>query len=130
MNLHTHNQWNHYLIEPGDATAYRFGFCYFPAEPKEAYILDSGVGLEPRDSYIMAYIKMPYGTGICTLLIGQVTTLAFHKYVAGYARGHGWDHVNAYTLRAVLFALSVLIVNPEAIDEAAQLMLKAGETDY
>jgi hypothetical protein len=119
---HIHN----YRIEPGDATCYRFGFQRFSGDPDKDYTLDSGVGKEADQDYIWAYIKMPSATGIATIPVWDLRNLNLRE-LAGYLRTHGFEHINGYTLYAVLLAFTVLVDTPNSLKQAAEQMLKVPE---
>lgn len=122
---HLSNTVHNYLLEPGDATCYRFAFQEFPVG--DAYTLDSGVGKDGED-YIWFAINMPGGSGVGTVSKGHLKHYREHPeydVLTGWLVGNGFGNVNPYTLRAVVLALSVLIKDPTALDAAAEAMLEA-----
>jgi hypothetical protein len=126
-NMWVTNLDHHYMMQPGDATMYRFGFCHYPEDPEQAYVLDEGVGPNAREEYIKFWINMPSATGIGALHLAQLEFFPEHVYLIGYLQspGHGFTKVNKYTIVAVLLALKVLVKNPDFVEEAAQAMMKA-----
>ncbi len=116
----------HYLMQPGDRTMYRFSFGYLDQSPQDNYILESGVG-DTKGEYIQASIRMGGGSGVTCLMVSSLRRLLGHPeeldILRGYAMAHGWRHVDDYTVRAVLLALSVLVDEPLRYTEAAEQML-------
>jgi hypothetical protein len=132
-NFMVENKVYHYMMQPGDATCYRFSMEFYPegVHPNEAeyavhnaYVLDTGVG--NGCGYVQVAINMPGGCGVGCIAKGSLDDFGKgHDYLIEYLVSHGFAHVDRYTLPAVLFAVQVLVNDPEAIDLAAENMLKA-----
>ena len=119
------NKTYNYKLEPGDATCYRFGFQYMPDDPNSAYVLDSGVGNTPKN-YVWVYIYMAGGTGVAIIPLWELFQFSpEHTHLIGYLKGHGFEHVNDYTLVAVLLALKELVALPTNTVAAMKNMLLA-----
>jgi hypothetical protein len=123
-NMRVANIWYSYMLQPGDGTLYRFGFCYYPDDMEECYVLDSGVN---RTDYIKVFINMPGGHGIGAVPLFQLKSFPEYTHMLGYLAGVGFNDVYPYTLIACLLALKVLVPNPGYLEEAAKAMLQAQE---
>lgn len=122
-NAHVENTWHMYMMQPGDATAYRFGFMYYPEDEVDTYIIDSGV--DPEE-FIKFYIQTGYSTGIsCCRKYDILHFPEQGTHILGYLKGHGMSDTVDYTLIAVLLALKILIIDPDDVDRAAKYMLDA-----
>jgi hypothetical protein len=131
-----------YLMMPGDETAYRFGFQFYPLGKLSngqynAYILDSGV--KGGEEYIQFWVNMPSGKQIsCVSLYALENFGSKGLHLVDYLREHGMDQVHIYTLVAVLLALRHLIKDPKDKEVAAKAILEtpaiiskyASEKDY
>jgi len=129
-NQHIEGKWHMYMMQPGDATVYRFGFMYYPNSTIESYIIDSGVGPDARETYIKFYIHGGYSNGITVCRKYEI--LHFPEQgtsILGYLKGHGMKDVVDYTLKAVLLALKVLIIDPEDLERAAKYMLMSPDVE-
>lgn len=129
QNWQTQTQFFNYLMQPGDGTLYRFGFATFPDTKRkcpwgDSYILEGGVAHNPK-GYIFAYINMPSGTGIGTIMLENLEYFPEHTYYIHDLQSHDFRHVDTYTLIAILLALKILISNPEDIVAASDAMLAA-----
>jgi hypothetical protein len=120
------NEMYNYMMMPGDGTLYRFGFCFYPKDQEDAYVLDSGVGEHPDMFYIKLFVNMPYGTGIACVRKDEI--LHFPEWgihVVGYLKGHGLEKCNDFSIVAILLALKVLIIDTNDIERAARYMMDA-----
>jgi len=136
-NYHTTNEEHHYLLQPGDGTAYRFSFQYYPEgimdvdgyPAHKANVLDSGVG--DGSNYVRISINMPGGSGIGCVMRNPLSCFGTEgDTLTGYLKSHGLGNVNDYTLVAVLFAVKVLVNDPEDLLDATAEMLKARTFNY
>jgi hypothetical protein len=112
------------MLQPGDGTLYRFGFCYYPQDEEESYVLDSGAGYP---DYVKAYINMPGGVGLGVVPLFQLKYFPEQTHMLNYLSGQGFHDVYPYTLVAVLLALKVLVENPQNVQAASEAMLAAQE---
>jgi hypothetical protein len=125
-NLFITNEVTHYMLQPGDGTCYRFWIEKPPFYPGDAYIMGSGLGNDPQN-YVYIGIDMPGGCGYGCLMINHLEDDRMLKIANDYLASHGWQNVDPYTSRAVILAASILVFDSEAIEEAAEKMLKASE---
>lgn len=129
-NWHLVNEWHNYMLQPGDGTMYRLGFCYYPENPEQAYVLDEGVGPDAHEEYIKFYINMPGGTGMGVVMIVSLKDFPDGFHLIGYLRDHGLREIHIYTLIAVLQALKVLVDDPNNLAGACTSMLETRHLIY
>lgn len=119
-----------YGLEPSDGTRYTFSISKFPdnyLSLEQTVFL--GVGKNPKDNYFFLSISMSGGSGCGIVPIAHLMTddLKDVASCALYARGHGFEKVNLYTLVAVLLACKYLLDPVISIELACKEMLKAPE---
>jgi len=138
-NYFTEGRALHYLLMPGDGTAYRFSILPFheltyaaPVQKDQLeaqdcvsnYIMDAGVNAA-GEGFVKLAIDMPVSVGFGTVPIGMLSG----DYLGiDYLKTHGFGEVDTYTLVAVLLAVKVLAAGyqiPETLTEAATAMLEA-----
>ena len=126
----------HYMMEPGDATRYRFsltfpeiGKAFFSRGVKFLGLADVPVKILDMDEHcILLGIYMPSWQGIYPTSLasldnldeGHIHYLANHMGAAGKS---SW----IYTIAAVCLAASVLVYDPLAVEAACIEMLKVPE---
>ena len=122
-NRSIENDAFNYMMQPGDGTMYRFTIQFMPIVEK--YVLD---GAESSNCIWLA-INMPAGTGVGIIGKSQLKYFADgnNDNLVDHLRSNGFKGVNDFTLVAVLFAASILAIDPENVDVAAAEMLKARE---
>lgn len=120
----------HYLLQPGDATLYRFSFRKYPdgkvydsLNLPLSYIMESGIGKNASD-YIEVSVNMPSMECVFCLPLHMLPSINsdVEEFNIDYLYQHG-AKMDTYTLKAILYALSVLVINPSAVDEAAKTMI-------
>jgi len=115
-----------YSLMPGDATHYRFGVfeidspsrVFVPSGPSQAALFP---GTGDGEGYVGVLIAMPHGQGYYELRKESIRNI--HRPYVNYVLGHMNDSLRLYTVCAVLLALSVLIDEPDALEEACSAML-------
>jgi len=139
-NHFTEGRALHYLLMPGDGTAYRFSILPFNADFQRVravtdnpnailvtgnYVMDSGVN-QNCEEFVKLAIDMPGGVGLGTV---PLSMLSSNDLGIDYLKTHGFGAVDPYTLVAVLLAVKVLATGyhqtPEKLTEAAAAMLEA-----
>jgi hypothetical protein len=123
IEIETH----YYILQPGDGTCYRFSVAFIPdSMPQpERYVIQSGIS---EGAWLRVSIDMAGGAGVFVVPNagydlsdeGIKDTLYALRKVGG-----GADHVDRYTLLAVLLALRVLRHHPTQVENAALSMLMA-----
>lgn len=119
--LMSFSTFNSYLIEPGDATCYRFGFYDLSGMGK----IESGIG--NGDNYVMLVINMGATNGCYSVSKDSLQNVypGFVRYIASHL-----GKADMYTVCAVLLALGVLIQDSLNIELAAKEMLRASDILY
>jgi len=102
--------FNKYILQPGDATRYEFGF--YLNEHAECFLA----------------IDMPAGCG-CGYIQPNLDP-EYHEI--GYLKspGHGFEKVDTYTLVAILYAMVVLCQDRSNLSGACSNMLRAATFSY
>ena len=131
-----------YHLQPGDGTAYSFTITPFrrtpislsiepgaPAldiSPAPLYTLVGGVGSweEAEENFVTLGICMPASQG--SYEVRKSSLRAPQPHLVRYLSSH-MPHVDRYTLAAVVLAASILADRPDALEEAAEAMLRAPE---
>lgn len=130
MNQVRENNILNFMLEPGDATCYRFGIQWLDdLSQTQAYTLASGLGDTPW-AYVWVSIYMAGGSGVFVVSTGSLAYFAEKEdtslldYLQSY--GHGAEAIDRYTLCAVLLAVNSL-VHDLSMDKACKEMLRARE---
>lgn len=119
-----------YMFQPGDATRYTFSLVRLDSynqgiglakdgdyDTADVYGIVSGVS----ESYVMLIVHMPSSQGsyeFARTSLRQPWANYFHDYARSKMR-----QVDEYTLKAILLAVSVLVDEPDNLDEAGKKML-------
>lgn len=103
-----------YLLEPGDGTRYKFTLIPYGALPATVY------GTSWSENPFFLAIDVAYdlvGCGTMTVEMSSAENLPLHlNYL--HSPGHGFKHVDKYTLAICILMAHKLATNPSALDEA------------
>jgi hypothetical protein len=102
----------YYLLEPGDGTRYQFNLT-------SCYGLEKVIPGVSKEHVLVGFKNYP------SFVIKENEILEPQKHMVSYARGQ--TNAPAYTIAAVLLAASILLINPENLDEACVRMRRARE---